>query len=141
MDVEQGGLNAAMAGEGRNLVDVPAGARQIGETEMAQGVRTESFDTGAPRNAENDLRPTPDRDGLRVVATRLGKEERPAPLPQGAPMLEVMPCSSSLLETEYGTTRSRRPFVVSARILSVRREGSMSSLRRLHSSSRRKPAS
>ncbi len=49
VDIEQGGLNAAMAGEGRNLVDVPAGARKVGQTEMAQRVRAESLDLGTSR--------------------------------------------------------------------------------------------
>ena len=44
VDVEQRGLNAAVAGEGGNLVDVPPSARQIGQAEMTERARAESLD-------------------------------------------------------------------------------------------------
>jgi len=44
---------------------------------------------------------------------------------------------NSLVGAEYGTTRSRRPFVFSARMRTIRCAGSMSPVSRLQSSSRR----
>jgi|GEM_PF-2946467 len=38
MDIEQRRLDAAMAGEGGDLMDVPTGARKINQTEMSQCV-------------------------------------------------------------------------------------------------------
>lgn len=49
--------------------------------------------------------------------------------------------SSTPVDAEYGTTRSSRFFVVSARIRSLRWAGSRSSVRSEHSSSRRSAAS
>ncbi len=49
--------------------------------------------------------------------------------------------SRTPVEAEYGTTRSSRFFVVSARTRSVRCAGSMSSVRSEHNSSRRSAAS
>jgi hypothetical protein len=71
MDIEQCGLNAAMAGESSDLVDVPTCARKVRQTEMAQRVRTESLDLGTSRELEDHLRPAPDGDRLGVIPTRL----------------------------------------------------------------------
>jgi hypothetical protein len=51
------------------------------------------------------------------------------------------PDNSTPVGAEYGTTRSSRFFVVSARTRKVRWAGSRSSVRREHSSSRRRAAS
>ena len=51
------------------------------------------------------------------------------------------PDSSTPVAAEYGTTRSRRFFVVSARTRRVRCAGSRSSVRSEHNSSRRSAAS
>ena len=60
MDIEQCGLNAAMAGECRDLVDVPACASKVSQTEMAERVCCESFDArlvarAAGRSSTNSI--------------------------------------------------------------------------------------
>jgi hypothetical protein len=67
VDIEKRCLDAAMAGECRNLVDVPAGTSKVGQTEMAQRVRAEPFNMSASREFEYHLRPTPDRDRFGVI--------------------------------------------------------------------------
>jgi|ERR1700733_3484145 len=78
-----------MSGECRNLVDVPAGAGKVSQTEMAKRVGTEPVHLGTSRNPTNNLRPTPDGDRFGIVAAGLREKERPALLPQRSPMLEV----------------------------------------------------
>ena len=81
VDIKQCCLNAAMAGECSNLMDVPACASEVCQTEMAQGVSAEPFDMSTPRESEHHLRPTPDGDRLGVVTAGLREKERSALLP------------------------------------------------------------
>jgi hypothetical protein len=60
-----------MAGECGDLVDVPSGTSEVRQTEMAKRVCAESLDLSSPREFEDDLRPTPDRDRFRIVAVGL----------------------------------------------------------------------
>ena len=59
-------------------VDVPAGARQVGQAEVAQRVGAEVRDRASEGERPDDLRPSPQAQGLRDVAAGLGEEERPA---------------------------------------------------------------
>jgi len=74
------------------------------------------------------------------VTAGLGEKKGPSLLAESSSMTQVL-CSKALLAVEYGTIRSRRPFVFSARMRSMRMEGSISAVQSPHSSSRLNAAS
>src|SRR5262252_5895226 len=78
VDIEQCALQAAMSSEAGDLVDVPAGAGEIGETEVAEAVRRQFRHTSAQAERAHDLRPTPPADRRCAVAGRCREEQWPA---------------------------------------------------------------
>jgi hypothetical protein len=140
MDIAQRGVSVTVPGERGDRVDLPAHPRQVRQAQVPGRVRGEPLDTRGQGDPADHLRPGPQAQRLGTVATRLRQELRPLD------RLTVARCarycdSSTPVEAEYGTTRSSRFFVVSARTRSVRCAGSTSSVRSEHSSSRRSAAS
>ncbi len=55
VDVAEGGLNTAMPGVRRDLMNIPTGTGQIGQAEVAQRMRTELGNAGLVGNHLNRL--------------------------------------------------------------------------------------
>ena len=89
MDVEQRRLNAAMTGEARDLFDVPPGAGQIGEAQMAKAVRRQRGYPCAQRQPSDDLRPGPLAHRCCAIASGLRQEKGPARTAQTTALSEV----------------------------------------------------
>lgn len=75
MNIEEGGGQIAVPGEGRNGMEFPAGAGQISQAEMPQRMGTEAGNVSAQRNATHDLGPGPQGNRRRAIAWRFGEEE------------------------------------------------------------------
>ena len=73
-----GSCPSAMPGERRDLMELPARPREIGQTQMSERVRAERRDTRAHRDRPDHLRPRPRRDPCTAVPRRLRHEQRPA---------------------------------------------------------------
>jgi hypothetical protein len=71
MNIKCGCLKTSMPCERRDFVNVPVRARQIGQTQMTQCVRSEAGKIAPLGHASDCLGPGPDRDWLSVIATGL----------------------------------------------------------------------
>jgi hypothetical protein len=90
MDIEQRGLHAAMSRERCDLVNVPACASEVSQAKVPERMRCEALNAGSPSEMQDNLRPTPYRDRLGVVAARLGEKQRTALLAQRTAVLKIL---------------------------------------------------
>ena len=72
MNVEHGGLDIPMPSKSRNLVNVPVGSRQIGQTQMPQRMRSKPWQVASPGYTCNYFGPRPDRNRFPLISIRLG---------------------------------------------------------------------
>ena len=123
VDVAQRRLGRAVPGEGRDRVQLPAHPGQVGQAQVPGGVRGEPRHLGGQRDPAHHLRPGPQASAARPWLRR-DSDRNSGPRAR----LSVARCarysaSSTPVAAEYGTTRSRRVFVVSARTRSIRCAG------------------
>src|SRR6266511_794314 len=76
MDVLERCLGTAMACEGGDQVQLPAGAGQVGEAQVPLRMCAELREAGSPGDTLHDLRPGPQRDRSRAIPTRRREKQR-----------------------------------------------------------------
>ena len=72
MNVQHGGLDIPMPSKSRNLVNVPVGSRQIGQTQMSQRMRSKPWQIASPGYTGDYFGPRPDRNRFPLISIRLG---------------------------------------------------------------------
>ena len=77
MNVEHGGLQRGVAGIERDLVQVHARSRHMGQTQVAWGVGGKAGQVGTTRNLLNGLGPHDQRKGMSPIAMRLRQKQGP----------------------------------------------------------------
>src|ERR1700758_775605 len=100
-------------------MELPAGAREIGQAEMARRVGAEVRNASAQGERAHGLGPCPQRERLGAISPRLRDKEQPSGRGEFAPPGQVL-LQGPPVGSEYGTTRARRVCVVSARSRRVR---------------------
>src|SRR5690349_14042165 len=82
MDVQHGGLDTSMTCKSRDFMDVPIGAREIGEAQMPQRVWSELRKIATLCYSPDYLGPCPFRNRFSTISVGLRKEHRsPHPTP------------------------------------------------------------
>jgi len=72
MNVKCGCLDTPVTRKGRDLMDVPVGSRQIGQTQMPQRMRSKPWQVASLGYTCNYLGPRPDRNRFPLISIRLG---------------------------------------------------------------------